>query len=82
MSGSVLVTGASGFIGNFLIKEAIRKGYEVWAGVRATSRLDGLQDKNIHLIELDFAHPEHLRFSCLILERQTANGTILYTRRV
>jgi Nucleoside-diphosphate-sugar epimerases len=61
MSGSVLVTGASGFIGNFLIKEAIRKGYEVWAGVRATSRLDGLQDKNIHLIELDFAHPGTLK---------------------
>lgn len=58
---SVLVTGASGFIGNFIIKEALKKGYEVWAGVRATSKLDGLQDKNIHLIELDFAHPGTLK---------------------
>jgi len=61
MSGRVLVTGASGFIGNFLIKEALRKGYDVWAGVRATSNLEGLQVTNINLIELDFAHPATLK---------------------
>ena len=61
MGGRVLVTGASGFIGNFLIKEALRKGYDVWAGVRATSNLEGLQANNINLIELDFAHPATLK---------------------
>lgn len=61
MGGRVLVTGASGFIGNYLVKEALRKGYEVWAGVRATSNLEGLQATNIHLIELDFAHPSTLK---------------------
>ena len=61
MNGSVLVTGASGFIGNFLIKEALKRGYDVWAGVRATSSLEGLQATNINLIELDFAHPATLK---------------------
>ncbi len=61
MSGSVLVTGASGFIGNFLVKEAVRKGYDVWAGVRATSHIDELHVNEIHLIELDFASVETLK---------------------
>ena len=29
----ILITGASGFIGGFLVKEALRRGYETWAGV-------------------------------------------------
>ena len=28
----ILITGASGFIGGFLVKEALRRGYETWAG--------------------------------------------------
>ena len=30
----ILITGASGFIGGFLVKEALERGYETWAGVR------------------------------------------------
>ena len=30
----ILITGASGFIGGFLVKVALRRGYETWAGVR------------------------------------------------
>ena len=33
----VLITGASGFIGSFLVEESLRRGYETWAGIRATS---------------------------------------------
>lgn len=29
----ILITGASGFIGGFLVEEALRRGYETWAGV-------------------------------------------------
>ena len=28
----ILITGASGFIGGFLVKEALNRGYETWAG--------------------------------------------------
>lgn len=31
----ILITGASGFIGGFLVKEALNRGYETWAGVRS-----------------------------------------------
>ncbi|MDR2918559.1 MAG: NAD(P)-dependent oxidoreductase [Tannerella sp.] len=49
----VLITGASGFIGRYLVAEALRRGYEVWAGIRATSSLKGLPDA-IHCIDLKY----------------------------
>ena len=50
----ILVTGASGFIGSFIVEEALQKGMEVWAAVRASSSRQWLQDRRIHFIELDF----------------------------
>ena len=57
---SVLVTGASGFIGSFIVEEALRRGFGVWAGIRSSSSREYLQDKKIHFLELDFAHPGEL----------------------
>ena len=57
---SILVTGASGFIGSFIVEEAIRRGMDVWAGVRATSSRRYLQHPAIHFIELDLSSPEKL----------------------
>ncbi|MCC8142774.1 MAG: NAD(P)-dependent oxidoreductase [Tannerellaceae bacterium] len=50
----ILITGASGFIGGFLVKEALNRGYEVWAGVRASSSRENLQDKRIRFIDLKY----------------------------
>ena len=50
----ILITGASGFIGGFLVKEAQNRGYEVWAGVRAGSNLSNLNDKRIKFIDLPY----------------------------
>jgi nucleoside-diphosphate-sugar epimerase len=50
----VLITGASGFIGSFLVEEAIRRGYEVWAGVRASSSLERLPLDKIRRIDLKY----------------------------
>jgi nucleoside-diphosphate-sugar epimerase len=33
----ILVTGASGFIGSFIVAEGVNRGYNVYAGIRATS---------------------------------------------
>lgn len=55
MNFNLLVTGASGFIGSFVVEEALRRGMEVWAGVRKSSSRQYLQDSRIHLIELDFS---------------------------
>ena len=54
------MTGASGFIGSFIVEEALRRGYEVWAGVRPSSSREYLRDPAIHFIELDFGCLDHL----------------------
>lgn len=58
---SILITGASGFIGSFLVEEALRQGFGTWAGVRASSSRKYLQDPRLHFAELDFASPDRLR---------------------
>ena len=56
----ILVTGASGFIGSFIVEEALRRGFETWAAVRASSSRQYLQDPRIHFIELDLSSVEQL----------------------
>lgn len=58
---SILITGASGFIGSFIVEEALKRNFEVWAGVRPTSNRIYLTDSRIHFLEMDCAHPEILR---------------------
>ncbi len=57
----VLVTGASGFIGSFIVERALEKGADVWAAVRPTSSRRYLSDPRIHFIELDLGHSDTLR---------------------
>lgn len=56
----VLVTGATGFIGSFIVAEALARGMEVWAAVRPTSSRQWLTDPRIHFIELDLADQRRL----------------------
>ncbi len=56
----VLITGASGFIGSFLVEEGLLNGYRVYAGIRAGSKRIFLQDPSIRFFELDFSSPERL----------------------
>ncbi|GHU75025.1 NAD-dependent dehydratase [Bacteroidia bacterium] len=57
----ILITGAGGFIGGFLTEEALRKGWETWAGVRRSSSRAYLQDPKIQLIDLCFADKNQLK---------------------
>ncbi len=57
----ILVTGATGFIGSFIVEQAIARGYEVWAAVRTTSSRRYLQQPEVNFIELDFGSEEKLR---------------------
>jgi len=57
----ILITGASGFIGSFLVEEAIERGYEVYAGIRKSSSKEYLQNPKINFIELDFSSKENIK---------------------
>ncbi len=50
---NILITGASGFIGSFIVEEALRRGMAVWAAMRKTSSRKYLTDPRINFIELD-----------------------------
>lgn len=75
---SILVTGASGFIGSFIVEEAVSRGYEVWAGIRSGSSRKYLQHLPVQFLCLDYsrtevleeqlkAHQEaHGRFACIV----------------
>lgn len=58
---SILITGASGFIGSFIVEEALKRKFGVWAGIRSSSSRKYLRNRKIHILELDFAHPNELR---------------------
>lgn len=58
---TILVTGATGFIGSFIVEEALKKGMEVWAAVRKTSSLEYLRDSRIHRIELNLSSEDDLK---------------------
>ena len=60
MNNSLLITGASGFIGSTLVEEALQRGFEVWAAVRPTSSRRYLTDPRIHFIELDLGNEAKL----------------------
>lgn len=61
MSHKILVTGAGGFIGGFVVEAALSRNYETWAGVRTSTSREYLQDERIRFVNLDFGNPARLR---------------------
>jgi nucleoside-diphosphate-sugar epimerase len=56
----LLITGSSGFVGGYLVEAALSDGYDVYAGLRATSNRQYLQDDRIHFVIMDFNDPQAL----------------------
>ncbi len=46
----ILVMGAGGFAGGFIVEEGLKRGYEVWAGVRHSTSRKYLSDSRIHFV--------------------------------
>lgn len=69
----VLITGASGFIGSFLVEGGLDRGMNMWAGIRPTSSRKYLTDTRIRFAELDLANPERLKEQ-LALHKQLHGG--------
>lgn len=72
----ILITGASGFIGSFLVEEALSRGYDTWAGIRKSSNLDYLQDQRIKFIDFNFNNKGDLEKQ--LLEFRLKNGKFDY----
>lgn len=73
---SILVTGASGFIGSFVVERALALGMEVWAAMRQGSSRRYLQDERIRFITLDLEHADTLRTQ--LAEHQAQHGAWQY----
>ena len=50
----VLITGASGFVGGFLVEEALNRGFEVYAAIRKSSSKKYLSDPRIKFVYPNF----------------------------
>lgn len=56
----VLVVGAGGFTGGFIVAEGLHRGYEVWAGVRESTSLKYLTDHRTKYLVLDYEDTESM----------------------
>ena len=67
----ILITGASGFIGSHLVEHALARGWEVYAGVRATSNRSALSDPRIKFFIVDSNNTTDLEASLLEFAAET-----------
>lgn len=57
----VLIVGAGGFMGSHFAQATLQQGWNVWAGVRATTSRKYLNLKGLKFIEFDFSNPRQLQ---------------------
>lgn len=55
---TLLIIGAGGFIGGFIAAEGIKRGYQVWAGVRETTSRRYLTDPGLKFAVFDYDDPK------------------------
>ncbi len=56
----ILITGASGFVGSWLVREAIDRGLDTYAGIRSTSSKKLLPSEGFQYCVIDFEDPQSL----------------------
>lgn len=65
MKKKILITGANGFVGYHLVKEALEMGLEVFAGVRKGSDLSYLKDFGVQFSYLNYDNLNELKINFL-----------------
>lgn len=58
--GRLLITGATGMVGNLVTRRALEAGYQVRAMVRPTSNRECLDGLDVEIVEADMASPDSL----------------------
>lgn len=61
MNKKVLITGSNGFVGSYIVEEALNQNYAVYAGVRKSSNLKYLKDPRINFLYYNFENEANLR---------------------
>ena len=65
MQKKLLITGASGFIGSFIVEEAINRNYNTFAGIRSSSSKAFLQNTDLKFVDLNYSSDESMDESLL-----------------
>jgi nucleoside-diphosphate-sugar epimerase len=65
----ILLTGATGFLGEFVLEELVKRGHEVTCFVRKTSNLDKIKQMNVHYV---FGELDDYKSICEALEGKKA----------
>ena len=60
----VLVTGAYGFLGSYVVKELVANGYHVIAFGRDMEKLSKLKGENVDIYQGDFCKPDEITKAC------------------
>lgn len=60
MSKKILITGGSGFVGGFLVEEAVKRGLTTHVAVRKSSDTSFIDPLNVHLVYPDILNSEDL----------------------
>ncbi|MDR0419736.1 MAG: NAD(P)-dependent oxidoreductase [Prevotellaceae bacterium] len=71
--GTILITGASGFIGSFAVAEASKRGYTTYAGLRKSSNADYLKGISYQFFETTDVGVEALTKQLLIIKQNHGN---------
>jgi Predicted nucleoside-diphosphate-sugar epimerases len=57
----VAITGATGFVGRYVVKELLNRGYQVYAFVRNVKKLKEVFPQGVDALEVDFSDKDSLR---------------------
>ncbi len=58
MDKNILIIGAGGFIGGFIAKAALDRGYRTWVAVRESTSRRYLDDPRLNFVVLDYDDPD------------------------
>ncbi len=69
---NILIVGAGGFIGGFIVKEAIARGYDTWAGIRESTSKKYLDDPRTKFLYFDYS--DKTQIAKTLLENTPESG--------